>query len=166
MFFKWLLFSVALFSLLPLAGCKKTEIEESKTVTVSITSESYQGGYPAVWFSATRGDIKKVGYEDKVDVKSGFESEWNCWIEPQEPEIKVFRRSTDSLEGISYLGEDDSLFSSSHERYSQLNHRFSDESKFKSGAVFLLRTKRGSSKIKIINYDKKNKSLKFKWRKL
>lgn len=155
----------ALFLLTTLIGCKNSKISEVQAV--SISANSYHGGYPAVWFSPSSGTIKEVGNEDNVDVKSGFESEWNCWIEPQEPEIKVFRGSNDTLEGISYIGMGDSLFEEITEVPSlELSHRIADERKFQKGAVFVIKTKRGSSKLKITDFNKEQKVLQFMWKKL
>lgn len=148
-----------------LVGCKSNKISADKDVTISVST--YKGGYPAVWFSPSSGAIKEVGHEELVDVKSGFESEWNCWIEPQEPEIKVFRGSNDSLEGISYIGVGDSLYNSNTESTSlHFSHRIADEDKFKKGAVFVIKTKQGSSKLKIVDFNKEQKVLQFRWKKL
>lgn len=125
------------------------------------------GGYPAVWFSPQNGVVKEVGIEEQVDVKIGFETEWNCWIEPREPELKVFRSSEAKNEGIVFLGMGDAYFTKdSIQNTSNYKHRLIGENAFKAGAVFLINTSKGKSLLKITSFDKENEVLAFDWKKV
>lgn len=148
-----------------LIGC--SENKEKELLTVSVGPNSFLGGYPAVWFSPSSGKIKEVGIEEDIDIKSGFETEWNCWIEPNEPEIKVFRHSNESMQGIAFLGTDKSLFDKvEFDSPDSFKHRLVGDEYFKEGATYLIKTSHGKSIIRIKQLDRKKHSLDFEWKKL
>lgn len=68
---------------------------------IEITADSYNIGYPAVWFSPYTGEIMPVGNPDDPDVENPPSNEFVFWIEPGDPEFSNLQNSDVK---IAYFG--------------------------------------------------------------
>jgi|GEM_PF-1791634 len=144
------------------SSCDKPD-DNSTYKHIEISTSSFEGGYPAVWFNSTSGIIKPVGAEPVVHY-SGT-SDFKFWIEPRDPEFTYQVDEVPGTNGIKLIGSGDEVFNSTQKSGQIIGlARYIQEADFVLSNVFYIRVGNGDCVIQITDFNQTNSVLEFKWK--
>lgn len=148
-----------------LISCEKSDDGSSEIKIIEISTSSFNGGYPAVWFNSTSCIIQPVGAEP--DESYSHTSDYKFWIEPNDPEFTYLDRDNIGNNGIKLIGSGDNSFNSTimNAQMEEFSYNI-QENDFVVSNVFYIRAPKGDCVIQITEFNQTDSVLKFKWKSL
>lgn len=151
--------AITCFILLLIAtGCEQT----NDIKTIEISKETVSSIYPAMWFSPSTGEVTTITTLSEIPPKSEFE----CWIEPQDPEFAFL----DNAGIFLYVGIGENSFTAPLYNENADNNRalneLMDTIDPDSFPIFYVKSFQSKTRcfIQIITWDTDSEVIRFRWR--